>query len=301
MALAGVTEPTPDGAGIRLAYEVHGAENDQTLLLIQGLGMQLTDWPAPLVSALASRYRVVLFDNRDAGLSFKTEVPADVAPVYVAHEMFEVPPEYSTYTLYDMAADALYLMDCLEAEQFHVLGFSMGGMIAQILAGGHPRRVLSLVSLMSSGGEAEILSTQAATEKMNQSARRFPAEKAVDLMVSGCEIYAGSQTVISGEAARHWAETAVRRSYCPEGIYRQGLALRATGSRQHVLESVTAPALIVHGNEDPCIHWSQGQRAHELIAGSEFWLVEGLGHDFPDGFVPRLTDRLACFLSGIQC
>ncbi|WP_315980228.1 alpha/beta fold hydrolase [Aliamphritea spongicola] len=117
-----------------------------------------------------------------------------------------------------MAADALSLMDFLGAEQFHVLGFSMGGMIAQILAGEHPSRVLSLVSLMSSGGEAEILSTPDATDKMNQSARRFAPEKAVDLAVSGCEVYAGRQAIISQEAARRWAEASVNRSYCPEDL-----------------------------------------------------------------------------------
>ncbi len=109
-------------------------------------------------------------------------------------------------------------MDFLGAEQFHVLGFSMGGMIAQILAGEHPSRVLSLVSLMSSGGEAEILSTPDATDKMNQSARRFAPEKAVDLAVSGCEVYAGRQAIISQEAARRWAEASVNRSYCPEDL-----------------------------------------------------------------------------------
>lgn len=274
-------------------YKIFGTENDNTILLIQGLGMQLIDWPDTLIKTLSTSFRVIVFDNRDSGLSSKMMAPeAQYHP-----NMSECDISESRYNLHDLAQDTINLADSLNISTFHLIGFSMGGMIAQLVAAKFPERVLSLVSLLSSGGQTDMISTSEAMERMNISCRRSNVNDAVDAAVISDIVFSGSKHTCDTTQSEISARKAILRSYYPEGTYRQGLAIRSTPCRQALLAQIKAPTFIIHGKEDPCIHWQQAAEAHKLIKNSQFWLVKDLGHDFPDGFTRLLGTRLINFLA----
>ncbi|MGO2353742.1 MAG: alpha/beta fold hydrolase [Marinomonas foliarum] len=280
---------------ISLEYEIFGAKHANTVILIQGLGMQLIDWPETLISTLSKSFQVIIFDNRDSGLSSKIPHPEAQQEPYL-HDMSECDVSKSLYNLHDLAEDVINLANTLKVDAFHLIGFSMGGMIAQLLAAKFPTRILSLVSLLSSGGQANMRSTPDATKRMNISCHRTNLSDAIDAAVISDAIFSGRKNICDPYQSKAAARKAILRSYCPEGTYRQGLAIRSTASRQSLLTQITAPTLIIHGEEDPCIHWQQAAEAHNLIKGSQFWLVKDLGHDFPDWFIRKLIPSLLNFL-----
>ena len=282
-------------SNISLEYEIFGCENTDTIILVQGLGMQLIDWPEPLIKTLSKSFRVIIFDNRDSGLSSKMNISEEKEKYYL-QDMSECDVIHRSYSLHDLAQDVVDLADALKIHTFHIIGFSMGGMIAQLVAAKFPKRVMSLVSLLSSGGQTEMISTPDAVERMNILCRRTNLNDAIDASVISDAIFSGKKNIYNSIHSKATASRAILRSYCPEGAYRQGLAIRSTQCRQLLLTQITAPTLIIHGEEDPCIHWQQAAKAHELIKGSQFWLVKDLGHDFPDWFIRKLTPSLLNFL-----
>lgn len=271
--------------GIQLEYEIYGEHNSNTLLMIQGLSMQLIDWPKRLIEELSKYYRVVIFDNRDVGLSSKIYEDKNFENMNRNVSFFEQDISYSSYSLFDMAEDSLCLMDSLGIDRFHLLGFSMGGMIAQIVAAKNPDRVLSLVSLLSSGGQEEIESSSSARYSMELSSMNSNIQIAIQNSLDAAYVYAGSNHKVSELNQNIAIKEGIERSYCPNGIYRQGLAMRSSGDRQNLLRKIKAPTLIIHGVDDPCIPIHQGLKAAELISNSKLCVVEGLGHDFPDDMI----------------
>jgi len=282
---------------LNLAYQIYGQQHSQTLVMIQGLSMQLCDWPALLIDKLSSRYRVVVFDNRDIGLSDKLTSAANMDSRV---GMFDQEIYFHRYDLFDMAEDTLQLLDYLNIQQCHLLGFSMGGMIAQIVAATSAQRILSLVSLCSSAGQEEIYPSAQARLAMELSACEQPLSQAIEQQLLSIVAYTGSGYPLCKESCREAVIFSLTRSHCPAGIYRQCLAMRASGDRSELLRAIKAPTLLVHGSEDPCIPLWQAEAAIDLIDNAKLAVIQGLGHDLPDSVIPKLGQLITNHLGSTQ-
>jgi pimeloyl-ACP methyl ester carboxylesterase len=287
--------PQVQANGIRLEYESYGSAARETVLLIQGLGAQLIHWPLELCHEMVARgYRVVRFDNRDIGLSSKLE--GDITPAMLMSLAMGQPDlrHLLPYTLEDMARDAVELLAALQIERAHVAGASMGGMIAQLVAAGHPERTLSLTSIMSSSGRRDLPgptpAAQAALLAPFPPADDLPAvvERGVRLRYA----IAGAGYPTPDEEIRRQSLVTVQRSYYPAGMARQYAAVLASGDRRPKLERITAPTVVLHGEDDPLIPVEAAVDTAESIPGAELRVVPGWGHDFPLAVVPQIADAI---------
>ena len=258
----------------RLHYDTFGQPDAPTLLLVNGLGSQCITYAESWCERFAAAgFHVVRFDNRDVGRS----------------TMFDDAPlddRGAAYRLTDMADDAGAVLDAVGADAAHVMGLSMGGMIAQTLAIEHPERVLSLTSVMSTSGEPGY--GQASPEAFTHltGAPATDRESAVTRHIAGLRIW-GSPAFADEARWRADAEQAFDRCFHPSGATRQFFAVGASGDRAEGLRTVTAPTLVLHGDADTLIDQSGGRRVAELVPGARFELIEGMGHDYP----PQLWDR----------
>jgi pimeloyl-ACP methyl ester carboxylesterase len=288
--------PLIDANGIQLAYEVTGDRGAPPVLLIMGLGAQLTRWPEPFYRGLAeSGFYVVRFDNRDVGLSTRIEragsPPLGQAALRAALGL----PIRAPYDLSDLVADALGLVDALALGRVHVVGVSMGGMIAQMLAAHHGERVRALVSVMSTSGDRKL---PQAHWRLQMALLRRPnirgdRQKAIDWTVA---LYKriGSPGFPPDEALLRQQVTGdVDRSYYPIGIRRQLHAILASGSRTSILGRITAPTLILHGADDPLVPVAAAYDLQRRIRGAQLEVFAGMGHDLPRALIPRFTAHIA--------
>jgi pimeloyl-ACP methyl ester carboxylesterase len=283
--------PMMHANGVELCYESFGEVDGEPLLLVMGLGGQLIAWPERFCEGLVERgFHVVRFDNRDCGLSTRLEgTHGDFLGSFSAliqGQGAEVP-----YLLSDMAADAVGLLDGLGWHSAHIVGASMGGMIAQTMAIEHPDRVRSLTSIMSTTGERDV--GQPTAEAM-QLLLRPPAatrDEAITAAVAGRKAI-GGRFYDEAEARRFAAET-YDRAYEPAGTARQLLAVLASGDRAEGLRSLSVPTLVVHGDIDPLVTPSGGARTAELVPGAELLSLEGMGHDLPDCYFEQIVDAIA--------
>ncbi len=286
--------PQIEANGVALEYEDHGDPAAPPMLLVMGLGAQLTLWPAELVEALVERsFRVIRYDNRDIGLSQKME--GAKAPGFVRHilmKRFGFNPRVP-YTLADMAADGIGLLDALGIGRAHVVGASMGGMIAQHMAFSHPERVLSLTSIMSTTGNPKLPPAQkAAITALTRRPDSMDEEVLVaHAMTIGRTI--GSPALIDEDRLRASATTNVRRSIYPAGMPRQLAAIIADGCRRERLKGVTAPTLVIHGEADPLVPLAAGEDTAAHIPGARLEVIPGMGHDLPLPLVDRIADLIA--------
>ncbi|SDD35229.1 alpha/beta fold hydrolase [Actinokineospora iranica] len=258
--------------GIRLWYRDEGDPDGEPLLLIMGLNSQLIAWPDDFVAALGDRgYRVIRFDNRDSGLSDKIEsTAADAEPLAPA------------YYLRDMADDAVGLLDYLDIDQAHVVGASMGGMIAQLVAVNHADRVRSLCSIMSTTGAPLVgLPTFAAALALLAPVPTEP-EAAIEHIAKVYDVI-GSRThrETESERRRQLARASYERMNYPAGARRQVAAIAHAGNRTADLEKLTMPVLVVHGGEDALITVSGGRATHKAIQHSTYLELDTMGHDMP--------------------
>jgi pimeloyl-ACP methyl ester carboxylesterase len=271
---------------IELAYETFGDPADSAVLLIMGLGSQMIFWPEELCEALAGRgHFVIRFDNRDAGRSTVLDhSPPDFRQV--ASGDAEAP-----YLLQHMAEDAVGLLDDLGIERAHIVGASMGGMVAQRLAIDHPGRVLSLASIMSTTGDPEV--GRPTPEAMAVLMTRPPSDRDgyVESTVAARAVI-GSQPPDEART-RDLAERAFDRGYHPDGTARQLAAIAASPDRTSELRRIEAPTVVIHGADDGLITVSGGEATAAAIPGSELLVLEGMGHDIS----PRFVDRIAAALS----
>jgi pimeloyl-ACP methyl ester carboxylesterase len=248
--------------GIELEYEEFGDPTDPAVLLIAGLGAQMITWYDEFCQRLADRHRwVIRFDNRDVGLSSKIE-------------------DGTEYTLSDMAADAVGLLDALGVDSADVVGNSMGGMIAQTLAIEEPARVRTLTSIMSTTGAADVGgATDEAAARLIRPAGTTRDERVAAAIETSRVIWGDSpQFPFDIELAQRRAETTVDRSYYPAGTIRQLMAVRASGDRTDALCALSVPALVIHGSNDPLIQPSGGEATAAAIPGAQLILIEGMGH-----------------------
>lgn len=287
--------PVLSANGIEIAYDDRGDRRDPAILLIMGLGTQMIAWPESFCDRLAAqRYRVIRFDNRDIGLSTKFEAapPIDLGAAFkrvLAGQKIDVP-----YDLNDMAADALGLMDRLQIQKAHVVGASMGGMIAQILAGRHPDRVSSLVSIMSSSGDPGL--PPAKPEAMAALLQPRPdgsdREAAIQHSMKVQRAIGSPGFPTTDEDLRARVAAGFDRSYYPTGVSRQFAAILASGPRMDLLRTISVPTLVLHGADDPLVPVEAGKSTASLIAGSTLTIVPGMGHDLASGLIPILVDAI---------
>jgi len=288
--------PIVSANGIEVAYDDRGNKNDPVILLIMGLATQMIAWPEAFCDGLvASGFRVIRFDNRDVGLSTKFDAaPAiDLAAIFqdaIAGRKLNVP-----YDLTDMARDTIGLMDSLSIPKAHMVGASMGGMIAQNLAGRHPDRVQSLVSIMSSSGDPGLPpgKPEAMAAIMQPRPDNTDRESAIQRGMKILQIV-GSPGFPSSEAEmRAKVGAAFDRSYYPAGVGRQFAAIMADGSRVALLKNISVPTLVLHGADDPLVPVEAGKHTAAQISGSKLTVIPGMGHDIPIGLIPVLVEAIA--------
>ncbi len=277
---------------IEIEYEEFGDPTDPTYLLVMGLGSQLIHWEEGFCRMLADRgYRVVRYDNRDVGLSTRfddreVDVTAALAALAEGGEI-EVP-----YTLADMAADGIGLLDHLGVERAHVAGISMGGMIVQRMAIHHPDRLLSATSIMSTTGDRDV--GQATPEAMALLVSPPPAnaDEAAEQGARAAEVF-GSPVHRDPERARDRARAAYERDLPPAGMARQLVSILGDGSRTAELGEVTVPFQVIHGRADTLVDVSGGIRTAEAVAGADLLLLDDMSHDLPEPLWPAIVGALA--------
>ena len=288
--------PLAPANGIQLAYETFGDPAQPTVLLVMGLGAQRLMWDDGICALLVARgFHVVRFDNRDIGESTWIDTPGlDIGVAIMS--LFDGDTSQVPYDLTDMAADAVGLLDHLGIERAHVVGASMGGMIAQTMAIEHPARVSSLTSVMSTTGEPSV--GQPAPELV--AAMLAPAPTDRDAAIeAGMAIQRaiGSQEHFDEVRMRSVIERSYDRGYNPAGTARQLMATVASGSRAEGLAQLDLPALVIHGRQDRLVAFDGGQRTAELIAGADFIAIDDMAHDLPRVHWTRCTDAVAALAS----
>jgi pimeloyl-ACP methyl ester carboxylesterase len=281
-----------DNRNIELEYDHFGNPKDPALLLIMGFTAQMVAWEEVFCTQLADRgHFVIRFDNRDCGLSTKLHgVPSNSDAVIMAAMMeTEMPPV--AYTLSDMAADAAKLLDHLAIERAHVMGASMGGMIAQTFAIEYPHRTKTLISIMSQPGELTV--GQATPEAMELIVTPAPSDRDEYIAFAPKWQLWQSKKYRSDELSRRNAIRDFDRSNYPEGGPRQMAAIYASGSRAEGLQKLHVPTLVIHGTEDQLITPSGGERTAELIPNSTLLMVDDMGHDMPEPLWPLYLDAIS--------
>lgn len=271
------------------------------VLLIMGVGAQLPMWPDGFCAQLVGQgYRVVRFDHRDTGLSTKMHGTKADGSVYrrvlrhVTGRRSEVP-----YTLVDMADDVRGLLDHLGIERVHVVGASMGGMIAQVLAGNHPDRLASLGLLMSSSNRllSAVPRWRVIKLAFGGPAKDAPWEERLAAEMRSISIINGPNFLPSADVLRRRVEDLRARSDYPQGMLRQFDAILGTGSLLRYSRSITAPTIVIHGTDDPMVRPRNGRTLARVIAGARFVVVDGMGHDLPEPVwrpvIEALTENFA--------
>jgi pimeloyl-ACP methyl ester carboxylesterase len=286
------------GNGLQFEYETRGAPDAPPVLLVQGLGMPAAMWPDSFLDTLvAEGLRVIAFDNRDSGGSSRLgaagvpDIPRSLARALLRR------PVTAPYTLDDMANDVIAVLNATQAGSAHVVGVSMGGMIAQVLAARHPHRVRSLTSIMSTTGNPHPGIALGKPRALRALLRRPPREPTLEQAVAHLQHVFG---VIGSPGFRQdpraklaLFERAARRGIYPTGTARQLAAIMASGDRRALLHTITAPTLVIHGIDDPLVRVAGGMDTARNIRGARLKLVPGLGHDFP----PRLLRGIAVMIA----
>ncbi|MCA9648262.1 MAG: alpha/beta hydrolase [Myxococcales bacterium] len=279
--------PRAQVGDIELSYESMG--EGPTVLLVMGLGAQLVLWPDDFCRDLVARgFRVVRFDNRDVGESSRLDqLPVPDPRSQIARWLLGLPVR-APYGLGDMADDAAGLLDALEVERAHVMGMSMGGMIAQLVAIRHPRRVLSLTSIMSNAGDR--LSSISRPRALRALFRPLPrTREQAELGALQLFRVIGSPGFPFDEAGiRDRAGRSFERGTSPRGFMRQMAAVLAGHDRRVALRRLRVPALVVHGKADPLVPPRGGVRTARALPRSELLMIDGMGHDLPRGAWPRI-------------
>jgi pimeloyl-ACP methyl ester carboxylesterase len=286
--------------GITIAYESFGSTDNETILLIAGTNMQLIGWPIELVEELVARgYHDVRFDNRDIGLSTKfTEAGLpDAEAIGAALEAGEPAPV--SYTLRDMAADAVGLLDALGTQQAHIVGGSMGGAIAQLVAIDYPERTLSLTSIAADSGNPElpVIAKPEAFEGVPPRPTTVDREAFIEWQVKTWQALEGSTYPTDEATLRKWAARNFERNFDPAGMARQETAsflghFESDSYRLNNLQNIEAPTVVVHGTEDPLVPIESAQDIAARVPNAELRIIPGLGHVIPVALVPEIADAV---------
>ncbi len=289
--------------GIDVEFESFGKETDPVVLLIMGFSGQLTLWPVDFCQGLAAKgFRVIRFDNRDVGKSTHL-IDAGVPNVgELAAKIAAGQPAKPPYTLDDMAADAVGLLGALGVDKAHIVGASMGGMIAQLVAINHPARTKSLTSIMSNTGRRDL--PPGKPEAMAALTAPVPSNSREDRIAAGMRTWQiiGSPGYPATEAElRANAERDVDRvPFEPTGTIRQMAAIMTAAPRNDRLKGLKTAALVIHGADDPLVPVEGGKDTAASIPGAELIIVPGMGHDFTDALSPVLLKHVGDFVGGVE-
>lgn len=281
-------------SGLKLAYESFGEPENPAVILIMGLGAQMKIWPDSLCTAIAAAgYFVIRFDNRDVGRSsqFDQHGNPSLIKTWLQQKLQQKPQV--PYTLRDMSRDVLALMDQLELDNVHLVGASMGGMIAQILAAKHKKRVRSLTSIMSAARAPGLPDPN--LKVLLQLAKRpspFNREAAIRYTMRMNRLIGSPAYPMDEVELRQLAETSFERSGTPGGFKRQLVAITAAGDRSQLLQKIKVPTLVIHGSDDPLIPARLGEDTAAGIRKAKLKIIQGMGHDLPPALVPKLSRML---------
>jgi len=286
---------------VTLEYELHGPPDGVPLLAIMGLGMPGAAWPQPLIDLLAARgARVITFDNRDTGGSTRFTGARTIPPLLALLRATLRRPMPAPYTLQAMADDAVGLLDALGIGRAHVVGISMGGMIAQLVAATHPQRTASLTSIMSSTGNPSPRVAWGKPRALRALLSRPRRSDDPQVVVDHLEWLFG---VIGSPAAgrdraelRGYLERVARRGLDPAASRRHLIAVLASGDRRALLQRIAAPTLVLHGRLDPLVPPAAGAETAHSIPGARLVMIEGMGHDLPPSMLPRLAGEIAAHI-----
>ncbi len=290
--------------GLEFEYDSHGKESDPAVILIMGFSGQMVMWPMSFVNALVAKgFRVIRFDNRDIGLSSQLDEKGapDIGAAMMA-VMSGQKPTGAAYLLDDMAKDTVGVLDALGIAKAHIVGASMGGMIAQLVAANHGEKALSLTSIMSTTGRPGLpqpdpaVSAALVTPPASNSREDRIAQFVNMFTVIGSPGFRDSP-----EQLRAFAALEIDRApYNPAAVGRQLLAILASEPRHELLKKVSCPALVLHGADDPLVLVDGGRDTAASIPGAEMVIVPGMGHDFTEALMPVFTDKVGGFLSRVE-
>src|SRR6266850_1339346 len=286
--------PNVRANGIQIEYDSFGARGGEPILLVMGLGGQMLLWDEEFCQRLADRgHWVVRYDNRDVGLSTHFDAHGEPNLPQLMLEVQSGKTPSVAYSLDDMADDAVGLCDALALPRVHVVGASMGGMIAQTIAYRHPARVASLVSIMSSTGSPSL--PPAKPELLARLAGPAPVgrDAAIEASVETWRLISGPGYPFDEAAVRERTALLYDRANHPQGQARQLAAIIAHGDRSPRLAGVRAPTLVIHGSDDPLVPVEGGKHTHASIAGSELLLIPGMGHDMPRSLFGKLVEAIS--------
>jgi pimeloyl-ACP methyl ester carboxylesterase len=274
--------------GLELEYDSFGDPSHPPILLVMGLGYQMIEWDDEVCRLLAGRgFWVTRYDNRDVGLS--TMLDQLGVPDVVAALMGTARP---LYTLDDMAGDGVALLDVLGISAAHVVGVSMGGMIAQLMAINHPDRVLSLTSIMSTVGGPNVVQAQPDVLAALMTLPGPSRAERIDHSVGVRRVINGRGLPFDEDLARTKATRAVDRSFHPEGAMRQIVAIIAAPDRAPALGRLTVPSLVIHGENDPLVPPDNGRLTAAAIPGARLLIIPGMGHNLPQRVWPEVLDAI---------
>jgi pimeloyl-ACP methyl ester carboxylesterase len=278
--------------GIEIEYDTLGDPSDPALLLVMGLGAQLTAWPDEFCQSMVDRgFFVIRYDNRDVGLSTKVPVEGEVDLAAALAEMMGGGTPSAPYHLADMAVDGIGVLDALGIERAHVVGASMGGMIAQCIAIAYPQRVISLTSIMSTTGDADVGQPSPEVLPMLLAPPVTERDAVIAQSVAGSKVI-GSPEHFDEDEATERAAAAFDRCYYPRGVGNQLLAIVSSPSRSDDLARLDIPTVVIHGTDDPLVDPSGGERTAAVIPGAELIMLEGMGHDLPKYYWPQVIEAI---------
>jgi pimeloyl-ACP methyl ester carboxylesterase len=279
--------------GIDICHEIFGDAKAEPMLLIMGLGAQMIHWDDEFCRQLAARgFRVIRFDNRDIGKSSKLSGGKRLTAVELLKLRFLKIPVAAPYTLLDMAKDTIGLMDVLGIQSAHLVGASMGGMIAQEIAISFPQRVRSLTSIMSTTGNPKVPPPTREASAILMAPPPATKEEFFVRYAQTWKILRGGSFPEDEALDRSRAERVFERGLNPAGVGRQLRAILASGSRKERLRAVKAPTLVIHGSVDPLVRPEGGKDTAASIPGAKFLLVEGMGHALPIPMWPQVIDAI---------
>ncbi len=281
--------------GISITFEDKGPRDAPVILLVMGLGGQLTLWPDEFVDALNARgFRTIRYDNRDVGLSTRFDAAGVPNLKWMFVKSLLRLPVRSAYTLADMAADGVALLDDLGIARAHIVGVSMGGMISQHIAARYPDRVLSLTSVMSTTGNPRLPRAQKeAMQVLTSRPMSGDPEDLIAYSVRAAKVIGSPGYPPDEERLQRRVRSDFERGWYPEGVARQMAAIVADGDRRPMLNSIGAPTLVIHGEGDPLVPLAGGRDTADNIPGARLLTIPGMGHDLPLGLVDTLADAIA--------
>lgn len=282
--------------GIQLEFEEKGSADDPAIIMVRGLGTQLIDWPESLLDGLVSAgFRVIVFDNRDVGLSQKFLGLPNIGNVA---KKIETAP----YTIHDMADDVVGLMDGLGIDCAHLFGISMGGMIGQVLAASHGDRFTSFFSVMSSSSRKGLpaATAEAAVALVAENGPEVSDEAIIAATAEGLRVFGSPGYPLTEMERAQIARKRHKRDYTPGGVVRQMAAIVAGGNRIGLLESIKVPTMVIHGADDPLIPLAAGKDTADTIPGARLEVIQGMGHDLPEGLVPVFIELVKQFTGSLE-